>query len=100
MEISDLKSRVAELLVEELKEGNRRWFYISMADKDTFFGGIFVQAFGPTDAWCLMHSLNVTPPRPAKYETMTMEVPEDKVHLIPDNKKWRKLNREEATSIG
>ncbi len=44
------KERIAELLLEELKNGTMEWYYVSVAD-ETFHHGYLVQGMGPTDAW-------------------------------------------------
>lgn len=90
------RKRMAELILPELQAGDRRWFYISIANQTKFLGGVIVQAFGPTDAWRIMHCLDLYP-RDRGADTQTYEFERDKT--IPDELKWRLLSLEEVESI-
>lgn len=93
----DIKARVAELLLEELKSsGPEEWYYISVVHvpTGTFYGGYFLQAKGPTDAWVRMHALKWCPPD-CKTET-SGPFPEENVALkVPQSDRYRRLSKEE-----
>lgn len=92
----ELKRRIANTLLPELKAGKLEWYYISVAD-DEFQGAYLIRACGPTDAWRLLHVLGW-------WERGSTEthgpIPEDKMLKIPEEKRWRKLSREEAMNLG
>lgn len=93
-----VKKRVEGMLLEELKAGQRDWYFISCANAEGFGCGFYVEAFGPTDAFRLSHALGLYP-EGSGCETLTLKVSPDKVHKIPQGHRWRRLTREEIMSI-
>ncbi len=99
MSPSNIGERVAELLLPELmSEEPRQWYYISVAN-DTFLGGYFIKAHGPTDAWTILHKLGWFPTG-VDAETMTMgPVDEKEMKQVPVRQRWRKLSREDIKAL-
>ena len=96
----DVKARVAELLLPELKNGVEEWYYISIADEKEFYGGYLVKGYGFTDAWCKVHNLNWFP-RGGRHSTETTgPISEETMAKIPTSQRWRRLNKEEAENLG
>ena len=97
----ELKAKVAELLLAELKSENdatHGWYYISAVHTptNTFRGGFYVYAAGPTDAWCKYHQLNWHEPG---CETLTTGPVSDEQmdEHVPPELRWRKLTKAEVT---
>lgn len=97
MTAEEVKAKMAELLLPELKAGKLEWYYISMADEDRFHHGLLVRAHGPTDALRLMHSLNLWD---KGCGTMTRgPIREDVMKRIPESMRWRKLSLEDVEGM-
>lgn len=100
MNPGELKKRVAELLVEEVKNNPLEWYYVSMVHvpTHTFAGGFVIEARGTTEVFCLMHSLNFTE---KDCETQTAgPIEKEVMEKIPKELRWRKLSKEESTNLG
>lgn len=91
----EIRAKAAGMILDELKAGNRRWFYISMAGAEGFYGGAYINAFGFADANNLLHALTIYPVG-ASLETRGYELPLDVALQIPEGQKWRLLTREEV----
>lgn len=99
----ELRKRLAELVLAELKANNDKpeWYYISIAAPRSvgFVGGCYVKARGPMEAWKLMHTLNLYPDD-CGGETQTIKIPEGKQHLVELDhemgKTYRLLSAEEV----
>lgn len=96
-----VRQRVAASLLAELRSGEAAgWYYISMVHvpTNTFRGGYFLFAQGPTDAWCKMHHLNWCE---QDCETNTLgPATADTMLKVPDNMRWRKLTEGEVIGLG
>ncbi len=91
------KERIAELLLEELKNGTMEWYYVSVAD-ETFHHGYLVQGMGPTDAWQRAHGLNVID-HGCSTETIG-PIPDEAMARIDVSFRYRKLTKQEAENLG
>lgn len=95
------RQNVARMLLEELKQGERRWYYISFGSFNPAHGGVVVHAFGPTDAWRMMHTLDLYPRDADPGDTGTHgPIPEEVLPKIPEEQRWRLLSKTEATNLG
>ena len=93
------KERMRKLLLEELKTGTPQWYYISVAGEE-FQGGFVLRGYGPTDAWLYLHRLGLYP-LGSGFSTQTCgPIDEAVMQKIPEEKRWRRLNKEEATNLG
>lgn len=45
----------------EVAAGNLRWFYVSFADEERFYGGVHIKAYGPVDAHIQTFELKLNP---------------------------------------
>jgi hypothetical protein len=84
------KARRAQILTDELRQP-LRWFYLSFADADQFFGGALIEAHGPMHAMEQSHKLRIYPG--GDCQTAVGEVAPNAV--LPDGAKNRFLTREE-----
>lgn len=96
----ETKKRIQHRQSEELKEGNLSWYYISIANQTSFYGGLVIRACGPTDAWRKMHSLGLFPYGTDHSTRIYGPIPEDKMQRIPEDMRCRLLNKEEALNLG
>lgn len=101
MEVSEMKAKVASLLLAELKSGDKAgWYYISVANERTqqFEGAYLLYAAGETDAWCRAHNLNWIP---RDCSTLTNgPISAEMMLKIPEDQRWRKLSADEARNLG
>ncbi len=94
----ELKQRIASLLLEELKKDDRAWYYISIAN-DEFLGGVFIRATGSTDAWVLLHGLNLFPMGVGAATQTTGPLEESYMAKVPDDMRWCLLTLEQIGGI-
>lgn len=93
---------IAEMLLEEVKDGVLSWYYISAFSEGneptaaSFVGGYFIKARGETEAMCLLHMLGLYP---SGCGTVCSKVDDEAMAHVPDDYKWRKLNRREVESL-
>lgn len=90
------RQRMASMLLAELapEDAQRQWYYISQATEEGFAGGLFVHAFGPTDAFMIVHRLNLYV---EGSETQTTgPILAEKMANVPADWRWRLLSREEV----
>lgn len=90
--------RFRELMLDEMKEGKLRWYFISTANEQEFTGGWLVRALGPTHA---VHTLHVMGWFPKGSSTQTTgPIPGDAVDRVPHELRWTKLTKEQAENLG
>jgi hypothetical protein len=93
---TEVRARISKALLEELKQDVFNWYYISIADNKAFWGGYIIKARGPTEAWCLMHSMNWYP-KGSECGTQTTEIPD--ITKVPEDMRWRKLTQEDLNRL-
>ena len=93
-----ITERVRELLLGEVRSGEMRWYYISVAD-ERFRGGYFIEARGPTEAWTLLHRLGWYEPG---CSTATYgPVPPDRIErFVPGPMRWCRLEKDQVIGLG
>jgi hypothetical protein len=97
----EVKKRRQAMLLEDVSKGTLSWWYISVANDDEFKGGFFLQARGPTEAWCLLHNLGWFPYNEGCDTQTYGPIPEDLIdEEAPAEFRWRKLTKEEVTNLG
>lgn len=95
MLLERLKERMREMMLEELKDGEFRWWWVSMAGKE--FGAAFViRCLGPNHYTHIIHTMGWYI---IGCETRGFPLDEEAVARIPENMRWRPLNRAEAESL-
>lgn len=98
---AEIKARKAKLLLEEISDldAKRQWYYVSIRVKGAGFHGVFIYGFGPTDAWDLVHRLNLYN-HATDQDTSTMgPIPDDRIAHVPENKRWVRLTLEEVNAM-
>ena len=102
-----IKERIAGYLRDEFKTDVRSWFYISVTqsdgtiggDKGKFVHGVYIRAYGPTDAWRILHTLNLVPENATTRTTGPLS--DEKMDLnVPEGYRWRPLSKEELNLPG
>jgi hypothetical protein len=68
------------------------WFYLSFAGKSGFLGGVIVEAHGVVTATRRASDLNINPGG----EVMCCPIPEDKLHMVPEDLRNRLLSEREV----
>jgi hypothetical protein len=87
--VDEVKKRIQEELLKEVKNDKMEWWFLGMVD-----GGCFIKARGPTEAWRLLHGLGfwirggTNSVGPIDQSTI------DK--MVPESNRWRKLTVEEV----
>lgn len=96
----EIQARIRTMLLEDLtKDEPRGWYFVSVANNSGLLGGVFVKAMGHTDAWNLLHHLGWYP-KGSEAETQTANITDDFMEEnVPEDMRWRFLNREEVFSI-
>jgi hypothetical protein len=92
---ADAKVRLQAMLLKEVKEGKREWYYISSATATTFHGGFYLMAHGPTEAWTLYHRLGW---HTEGCSTQTSGPIDQDImdNNVPMEDRWRRLSKEEV----
>jgi len=95
-----IKERIASYLRDEFKADVRSWFYISVVGgDDKFVHGVYIRAYGPTDAWRILHSLNLVPENSSTRTTGPLA--DEKMEMnVPEGYRWRPLSKEELNLPG
>lgn len=92
-----IKETIAGPLLNEVKKGKLRWYYVSMATQTEFRGGFHIEARGPAEVVLLMHGLRF---REDGTELQIVDpIDTEIVKEIPESMRWRKLSLEEVKSI-
>jgi hypothetical protein len=98
---AQVKQRVVTLLLAEIspEDAKRQWYYISIRHYTGSFYGCFVNAFGPTDAWRLMHILGLYF-HDVDQDTSTMgPIDEEAMQKVPKDKRWVRLPKAEVDNF-
>lgn len=90
--------RYRELMIDELKEGKLRWYFVSTANEQDFTGGWLVRALGPTHAVSILHTMGWFP-RGSTTQTQG-PFPGEAVDRVPMDQRWTKLTKEQAENLG
>ena len=99
---AEAKARAALLLKEEItpEDATRKWYYISIRVTGGEFHGCFIRAFGPTDAWRLMHQLCIYN-HDTDQDTSTMgPIEEENMKIVPEHKRWRRVTKADVDKFG
>lgn len=96
--MTDIRERVASLLLPELQSGKLEWYYISVARPGKFDSGWLIKARGPTEAWCILHRIYKMP-EGCNTDT-TGPLPDDFAAKVPAGLLWSKLTETEAKNLG
>lgn len=97
----EIRARKAALLLAEIRntDAKRAWYYISIQRSKGGFDGVFIHAFGPTDAWDLVHRLNLYR-RGLDENTSTMgPIADENIAHVPENKRWVRLSLAEVNAM-
>jgi hypothetical protein len=97
--LDHIKARMAKLLLAELRpETPEAWYYLTMVlEGQGFFGGWFIRAHGPVQAWDIVDHLHGVL---RDSQTLTHGPFSDEVMTkIPDEQRWRRLTLAEATEL-
>ena len=96
----EAKQRMRAMLLSEVLTGKHRWWLV-LIESDVngvagHHGGDYINARGPTEAWCLFHNFGFYP---GQGRTVTYEIVDDKQDKVTPDLQYRLLTKFEELAV-